>query len=151
MIWKHANNNKERLGERAKAMSSRAQARSCMISMVQLVATEGFRAAHALLPADDGEIATGSKCCFHSTKPPLCPQKAELGTTAWLSGLDHSDRLKKKNPVIHFDFLGLCCYISESEWGLNFTLMDQTVTFQETFYENVLEVPHRNILSMLTE
>lgn len=151
MIWKHANNNKERLGERAKAMSSRAQARSCMISMVQLVATEGFRAAHTLLPADDGEIAAGSKRCSHSTRPPTVSTKGWAGNYCLAIRVGPFWQMKKTNPVVHFDFLGLGCYISELEWGLNFTLTDQTVAFQETFYKNVLEVPHRNILSMLTE
>lgn len=36
-----------------------------MISMVQLVATESFHAAHMLLCADDGEIAAGSSVVVH--------------------------------------------------------------------------------------
>lgn len=77
-------------------------------------------------------------------------EEAELGATAWLSGLDHSARLK--NPIVLFDFLGLCYYISEQGVRTKLRISGpQTAAFQEMFYENILEVPHGNVLLVLTE
>lgn len=77
-------------------------------------------------------------------------EEAELGPPAWLSGLDHSDRLKKSYCSL-WPLRTLFC-ISEQEVGSNLPMNGPpTAAFQETFYENVLKVPHGNVSLMLTE